>query len=227
MILSYETIAAAPKFGNVDRHNATALKHYVSIDMHIQIAGGIATGKSSLAKLLAADLGLDLVSENFLENPFWRLFYSEPSRYEFEKNASFLLTHGAQLKQIFGVKPVICDFCLLQDLAYSRLSSSKEHIKVCRLVYNYIVQMVEQPAVIVVVSCGEEQQVRRIFNRAIPEESRLERSYLRSLNFEISRVLKGVHHKMIQRFDNSSEPFDVRGEAYSRLIQNIRESLRI
>jgi len=51
--------------------------------MRIEITGAIGSGKSSLAKLLL-DHGFDVVFEEFKMNPFWRAFYSNPIKYNFE-----------------------------------------------------------------------------------------------------------------------------------------------
>src|SRR4051794_9728373 len=64
----------------------------------IEICGGIATGKSSLARCLTYDGTYQLVEERFREVPFWEKFYAAPDQYAFEKNVSFLLFHTDSIR---------------------------------------------------------------------------------------------------------------------------------
>ncbi|HRP37690.1 MAG TPA: deoxynucleoside kinase, partial [Candidatus Dojkabacteria bacterium] len=44
----------------------------------IEICGGIASGKTTLANLLAR-LDIEPILENFQTNPFWQAFYNDPA----------------------------------------------------------------------------------------------------------------------------------------------------
>src|SRR3712207_6956032 len=74
--------------------------------------------------------------------PYTTLFRST---YAFEKNVSFLLSHGDLIREAGG-DPLVCDFALFQDLAYTDIACapddrSEEHTSelqsrqylVCRL----------------------------------------------------------------------------------------------
>ena len=70
---------------------------------HIAIEGNIGVGKTSLAKILATELGGDLVLERFEENPFLSDFYVDPKKYALQTQLFFLLSRYKQqieLKQI-------------------------------------------------------------------------------------------------------------------------------
>ena len=66
---------------------------------YISIEGNIGAGKTSLAKLLAAELGAKLILEEFAENTFLPKFYENPERYAFPVELSFLSERFSQLKR--------------------------------------------------------------------------------------------------------------------------------
>ncbi|MDD2550013.1 MAG: deoxynucleoside kinase, partial [Bacteroidales bacterium] len=64
---------------------------------YIVIEGNIGAGKTTLAKMLAGDLDAKVVLEQFSENPFLPKFYSNPQRYSFPLELSFLAERYKQL----------------------------------------------------------------------------------------------------------------------------------
>ena len=49
----------------------------------IEICGGIASGKTTLASLMKK-LKVEVLFEDFKTNPFWKAFYVYPGKYIFE-----------------------------------------------------------------------------------------------------------------------------------------------
>jgi deoxyadenosine/deoxycytidine kinase len=59
----------------------------------IEIAGGIASGKTTLARLLRK-VGLQAIHEQFRKNPFFTAFYEDPGYTAFETEITFLLARS-------------------------------------------------------------------------------------------------------------------------------------
>jgi len=57
---------------------------------YIVIEGNIGAGKTTLATRLAADWGMPLLLEKFLEKPFLPLIYQHPERYAFSTETACL-----------------------------------------------------------------------------------------------------------------------------------------
>ncbi len=55
----------------------------------IVIEGNIGSGKTTLAKMLAAEMNAKLILEQFAENPFLPKFYGDQERYSFPLELSF------------------------------------------------------------------------------------------------------------------------------------------
>lgn len=92
--------------------------------MRIEICGGIAAGKTTLAQLLS-QLGIVGVLEDFQSNPFWKPFYADPAGTAFETEISFLLQHYHEIKAAAKRGATfVCDFSLLLDLAYAHVTLS-------------------------------------------------------------------------------------------------------
>ena len=67
------------------------------------IEGNIGSGKTTLAKMLAADLNAKLILEQFADNPFLPKFYKDQERYSFPLELSFL---ADRYKRSFKPRPV-------------------------------------------------------------------------------------------------------------------------
>jgi deoxyguanosine kinase len=65
----------------------------------IAIEGVIGVGKTTLARMLAPDLGGEALLEVFEENPFLSDFYADRARYAFQTQIFFLLSRYRQQHQ--------------------------------------------------------------------------------------------------------------------------------
>lgn len=85
----------------------------------ISIMGTMGCGKTTAAKLLAHSLGIHLVEENYTDNAFLPLFYSDMPRWALHSQTFFLLEKMKQLEEIsilLNTQPVLQDTPLYQDV---------------------------------------------------------------------------------------------------------------
>lgn len=108
----------------------------------IEIAGGIASGKTTLASLIAQTSQYEGVYENFRENPFWVK----------EKNFAFLIQHLTQIKEMVP-EHLVCDYSVIQDLAYATLFPSDTHRFLMRRLYEHLAEEISLPSLIVHLQC--------------------------------------------------------------------------
>jgi deoxyguanosine kinase len=95
----------------------------------IEICGGIASGKTTFARLFAEQA--KVIYEDFLAVPFWEDFYAAPAEHAFETELSFLLQHYHQVKRAQSESHtlIVCDFSFALDAAYAHVSLNPGDLK--------------------------------------------------------------------------------------------------
>jgi deoxyadenosine/deoxycytidine kinase len=112
----------------------------------IEIFGIIASGKTTLADLLADSLDSGLAKEKFAQNPFFQLFYKSPETYGREKDICFLAQHVGEVKVVFGHEWTICDYAIFQDLAYATQRNDVEHMAYMTAMYRHLTRTSGHPS---------------------------------------------------------------------------------
>lgn len=72
--------------------------------MHIAITGNIGAGKTTLAEMLAAQYGWEVLYEAVEGNPYLADFYGDMPRWSFNLQIYFLNSRFAQIKKISGIR---------------------------------------------------------------------------------------------------------------------------
>jgi deoxyadenosine/deoxycytidine kinase len=161
--------------------------------MHrIEICGGIATGKTTLAEQIAAAGKITLVREVFEEVPFWKKFYENPVVYEFSKNISFLLFHADCLRTA-SASPngAVCDFAFLQDMSYAAISPRRQQeLPILRAIHGHLAKSIAPPSAIVHLYCSTQTQLQRIRGRGRQPEQSIGARYLEDLNGALENDLR-------------------------------------
>jgi len=160
----------------------------------IEICGGIASGKTTLATEIAAVGNIELVLEKFEEVPFWKKFYENPEVYVFSKNISFQLFHADCVREASASRNgAVCDFAFLQDMSYGAIPPSrKEEVPILRRLHRYLAKSFSQPAAIVHLSCPTLVQIERIRLRGRAAERSIGEDYLNDLNAAITKDVRAL-----------------------------------
>jgi deoxyguanosine kinase len=153
--------------------------------MRIEICGGIAAGKTTLARLLKS-LPARPVLERFRENPFWRAFYANPGAHAFETEVTFLLQHYHELK-VHGSRygTIVSDFSLLQDAAYAAMGLPGSQKAAFDKVLLEVEAEIGRADLLIHVVCPPTVELERIKRRGRQAEARITVSFLRALNTSI------------------------------------------
>jgi deoxyadenosine/deoxycytidine kinase len=194
----------------------------------IEICGGIAAGKTSLAKRLCSTNNFVLIQESYRGVPFWERFYKEPSKYALEKNLGFMLSH-ADLIPEQSPAHVVCDFAMFQDIAYARLGPSKDLDYISEL-YRRLVSRMGRPNLIINVGCSIKSQLERILARGRSVERAISGEYLKSLNDSINdqlAILAADHSIHILHVDTDVIDCRVQSLAYEQLESDVSSTVSI
>ena len=161
---------------------------YMSYPLRIEVCGGIASGKTTFAKLMKR-IGLETILENFQTNPFWQAFYSDPAKYTFETEISFMLQHYHEIKKEQSTGKInICDYSFFLDIAYAEIGLQGSTLTTFYAVYNEIKNELPPPALLVYLNCDAETELKRIRNRGRDVEKSIDLNFLETLN-------KAVEHQ--------------------------------
>lgn len=156
----------------------------------VEFCGGIGAGKSTCAALVVHRWQLPLVAERFEDIPYWRLFYQHPAAFTLEKDLSFLLSHADTMRSAPG--PCVCDFAMVQTVAYSAITADAEDMRAVAAVYERLTARVGHPCTIVRLRCHPEVQLRRIAERGRAPEAGITRNYLERLDAAIEAELARI-----------------------------------
>jgi|GEM_PF-3636843 len=85
----------------------------------IGLIGPIGAGKSTFARVLGEHLGIEVVEENFTQNPYLADFYKDPKKFSHDSQMWFLNEKIKQLADLDYRKSIIIDPALEMDLIYA------------------------------------------------------------------------------------------------------------
>lgn len=156
----------------------------------IEICGGIASGKTSLTKLLEENNIGTPIYENFEANPFWKPFYENPGKFIFETEFSFTLQHYHEIKKQTKSNLLICDYSLLLDHAYAVIGLTGKKLNLYLQLLKEIYTDISTPDLIIYLKCSATEELNRIKNRNRSVEINMELSFLELLNNSVKKDIK-------------------------------------
>ena len=151
--------------------------------LRIEITGPIASGKSTLARVLASLPGWTLAREVPEAVPFWAETYNGERSYQLEKDMGFLLFHALHIReaQSRSGERLICDFSFLQDLAYAELGQDPGELIAYQMVHDHLSKIHGKPALIINLHCPTPVLLARIRQRGRQPEQGISADFLDSL----------------------------------------------
>ena len=172
----------------------------MNYDTHrIEICGGIASGKTTLANLLGRS-NINPILENFQTNPFWRAFYADPAGTAFETEITFLLQHYHQIKAAQKDRNSFAsDFSMYLDLAYAYVTLPQDKREIFLSVYREVEKELGAPLLLIHLKCDPEIELQRIRERGREVENSITIEYLQQINTQLEKVLneKALLHELL------------------------------
>lgn len=153
---------------------------------YIAVDGPIGAGKSTLARILAEDLGRELLLENPDENPFLPLFYEDAGRFAFQTQLFFLLSRYHQHKNLNqnSDKPaqVVCDYQFAKDLIFAKVNLSAEEYELYWNVFQLLDQKLPKPDVVIFLQAKPQVLMERIGKRNKDYEDQIDPEYVQRIS---------------------------------------------
>ncbi len=153
---------------------------------YIVVEGNIGSGKTSLVEKLSAHLNANAIYESFSENPFLPKFYSEPNKYAFPLELSFLTDRYHQLQKELNTKglvpeTVISDYYLSKSLIFAEINLPKDQFELYNDLFSIIHQKLPKPSLYIFLSSTVERLQKNIKNRGRAYEMGIKSSYLEKI----------------------------------------------
>jgi len=157
----------------------------MSID-YLVIEGNIGAGKTTLATMLSADLNSKLILEGFSDNPFLPKFYSDPAKYSFPLELSFLAERYSQLKNDLASRDLfheltIMDYYFMKSLIFAQNTLAPDEYNLYRKFFDIIYERLPKPDLYVYLHIPENKLIENIRLRGRDYEQSIEAGYLRTI----------------------------------------------
>ena len=153
---------------------------------HLAIEGVIGAGKTSLARLLARELGFELLLEDAEANPFLADFYRDSDRHAFATQVFFLLSRYQQQRRLrqqeLFTRGVVSDYLFAKDRIFANLTLKAEELALYGRLADLLEKEVAPPDVVVYLQASPEVLGRRIAARGRPYEREISAEYLSALS---------------------------------------------
>ena len=192
----------------------------------IEVCGGIAAGKTTITDILIST-ALTAIFEDFKKSPFWEAFYTNPGKFIFETEISFILLHYHQIKKKLEEKHsnLICDFSFLLDLAYAKIGLSGSQLNAFECVLNEIQNELPKPDLFISLECDAETQLKRIRSRKRPQEDLINVEFLESLNEALKSEIDKIDRGKVVTINSAEKDFANIESVQTEMIDLIKEKL--
>lgn len=158
---------------------------------YIAVDGPIGTGKTTLAKMLAQDLGGRIILEPLEQNPFLGEFYKDRRKNAFKTQIFYLLNRYQQqleLKQqdLFNTVTV-SDYTFSKDRIFAMINLSEDELQLYDTIYGLLDARIPKPDLIVYLQASTSVMQSRIKQRGLAEEKGISDEYLEELSDAYNR----------------------------------------
>ncbi len=201
---------------------------------YICVMGTLGCGKTTVSRLLAAELELTLLEEKFAENPFLPRFYKDMERWAFDSQMFFLTEKIGQVKEaerLLVEVSVLQDTPIQQDVyGYAKAqmimgNMSADEWKLYLRVFEMVEEKLPKPDLVVYLEASIATLMERIRGRDRKFEEGIDESYLRLLD-EVNKTWL-MNNNRIEVMKVDTNGLDLVGKAADKkkLVGQVKERL--
>lgn len=205
------------------------------IHNYIAIEGTIGAGKTSLAKKMSDDFNGNLILEEFEENknPFLPKFYTDPSKYAFQLEMTFLALRYQQLKDKLSTLDmfsdfVIADYYAAKSLIFSRNNLQEDEYELFTRFFGIVFSSMPKPDLLVYLYRDVEHLQQNIKKRGRSYEQNISDEYLANIQQGYMEFLRQQQNEMsILLIDTNNIDFVANATDYQRVVEVINQPYSI
>jgi len=192
---------------------------------YLVIEGNIGAGKTTLATMLSVDLSSKLILEGFSDNPFLPRFYSDPAKYSFPLELSFLAERYSQLKTDLVNRDLfheltISDYYFMKSLIFAQNTLAPDEYSLYRKFFDIIYERLPKPDLYVYLHLPENLLIENIRKRGRDYEQSIATSYLKTIREGYFNFFSQQTDFPVLILDTSNIDF-VENNADYQLIKNL------
>jgi len=152
---------------------------------YIAIEGAIGVGKTTLARMLSAEIEASLLLEVFEENPFLSDFYADRARYAFQTQIFFLISRYHQQSQVIpqtlAHSALVSDYLFAKDRLFALLNLRNDELVTYERMHKILSEQIPTPDLVVYLRASTDVLMQRIALRDRSYERNMARDYIDSL----------------------------------------------
>jgi len=153
---------------------------------YIVIEGNIGAGKTTLATRIAEQYNARLILERYADNPFLPRFYSDPEKYSFPLELSFLADRYRQLKDELVAMDLfksftIADYYFMKSLVFAASTLTGDEFNLYRQIFYIIYGTLPKPDLYVYLHLNPERLLQNIEKRGRSYEKTITGEYLKKI----------------------------------------------
>ena len=171
---------ASPRAASKILSRAAAKMKYIAVE------GPIGVGKTSLARLLAAEFNGRLVLEEVEENPFLARFYEDADKYALPVQLYFLLTRYNQQRtlsqQDLFTQTTVSDYLFAKDRIFAAQNLAPDELALYENVYRLLDERMVKPDLVVFMSARIDVLAERLRKRNRDFERDISMEYLERIS---------------------------------------------
>jgi deoxyguanosine kinase len=195
----------------------------------IAIEGVIGVGKTTLARLLTAELGAEPIFEIVEENPFLSSFYQDQAKYAFQTQIFFLLSRFKQMQSaapdILARANLVSDYMLAKDVIFAGLTLNSDERDMHARLYPILASKLPQPDLVVYLQASTDALMDRIATRDRPFERSMSRDYITRLSEAYDRFFVDYTDTSLLTISTDSLNVVRNGSDLSEVVGRIRRRL--
>ena len=193
---------------------------------YVVIEGNIGAGKTTLAARIADQFNAHLVLEHFADNPFLPKFYSDPEKYSFPLELSFLASRYKQLKEELVPQDLfksfsIADYYFMKSLVFASSTLTGDEYNLYRQIFYIIYGSLPKHDIYVYLHLNTERLLENIERRGREYEKSITREYLRKIENSYFSFFKQNPENKYLVLDVNNLDFVSNESHYSKVIDAI------
>jgi deoxyguanosine kinase len=193
---------------------------------YVVIEGNIGAGKTTLAGKIAEQFNAQLILEHFADNPFLPKFYSDPEKYSFPLELSFLASRYKQLKDELVPQDLfksfsIADYYFMKSLVFAASTLTGDEFSLYRQIFYIIYGSLPKPDIYVYLHLSPERLLQNIERRGRNYEKSITKEYLEKIQNSYFAFFRQNPENKYLVIDVNNIDFVANESHYSKIIDTI------